>query len=188
MRQQQTTTCSLCNTTQCFKEENTDPSLYDTHTYTHTQPFYGPLRCCLGLPRWAGTWKVKPIWIYWSERCWVAVAGQYANLHLDPGTNMPASRHSIFYRPNALPATQPTVSKHWRQAYDTAVINIYCWLPTSTVASRHVHSSKLKGTVSCVSVWPIFSLYIIFLKAQPCLGYSLWGAIRLFSPFMFLTH
>jgi len=30
---------------------------------------------------------------------------------------MPASHHSVFYRPNALPATQPTASKHWRQKH-----------------------------------------------------------------------
>ena len=29
----------------------------------------------------------------------------------------PASHHSVFYRPDALPATQPTASKHWRQHY-----------------------------------------------------------------------
>ena len=27
---------------------------------------------------------------------------------------MPASHHSVFYRPDALPAAQPTASKHWR--------------------------------------------------------------------------
>jgi len=27
----------------------------------------------------------------------------------------PAPHHSVFYRPDALPATQPTASKHWRQ-------------------------------------------------------------------------
>jgi len=27
----------------------------------------------------------------------------------------PASHHSVFYRPDALPATQPTASKHWSQ-------------------------------------------------------------------------
>ena len=27
---------------------------------------------------------------------------------------MPVPHHSVFYRPDALPATQPTVSKHWR--------------------------------------------------------------------------
>jgi len=29
---------------------------------------------------------------------------------------MPASQHSFFYRPDALPATQPTVSKYWRHS------------------------------------------------------------------------
>ena len=29
---------------------------------------------------------------------------------------MPAPHRSVFYRPDALPATQPTVSKHWRRA------------------------------------------------------------------------
>jgi len=28
---------------------------------------------------------------------------------------MPAPQYSIFYRPNALPDAQPTVSKHWKQ-------------------------------------------------------------------------
>ena len=27
----------------------------------------------------------------------------------------PAPHHSVFYRPDALPASQPTASKHWRQ-------------------------------------------------------------------------
>ena len=27
----------------------------------------------------------------------------------------PATHHSVFYRPDALPATQPVASKHWRQ-------------------------------------------------------------------------
>jgi len=40
----------------------------------------------------------------------VASAGPYANnLHLTPDT--PTPRHSIFYRPDALPDAQP-VSKH----------------------------------------------------------------------------
>jgi len=40
----------------------------------------------------------------------VASAEPYANkLHLAP-------HHSVFYRPDALPDTQPTVSEHWRQS------------------------------------------------------------------------
>ena len=30
---------------------------------------------------------------------------------------MPAPHHSVFYRPDALPAAQPTASKHWRQKH-----------------------------------------------------------------------
>ena len=47
--------------------------------YIHTQSFYCSSGICPGLPGWAGTRKVKPvrvkpIWIYWSKRQWVAVA------------------------------------------------------------------------------------------------------------------
>jgi len=43
----------------------------------------------------------------------VASAGPYANLHLIPDRiTMPASHHSSFYRPDALPAIQPRSSKH----------------------------------------------------------------------------
>jgi len=29
----------------------------------------------------------------------------------------PTNQHPVFYRPDALPVTQPTVSKHWREKY-----------------------------------------------------------------------
>ena len=32
--------------------------------------------------------------------------------HWQAETTMPAPRHSVFYRPDALPDAQPTVSKH----------------------------------------------------------------------------
>jgi len=45
----------------------------------------------------------------------VASAGPYANLTW-PQTDNHASTPPLkfFYRPDALPAAQPTVSKHWR--------------------------------------------------------------------------
>jgi len=36
-------------------------------------------------------------------------------------TTMPAPHHSVFYRPDPLPAAQPTASKHWRQICTAAV-------------------------------------------------------------------
>jgi len=53
--------------------------------HTQTQPFYCSSGICPGPPGWAGTRKAKPVrlkptWIYWSKRQWVAVAsaGLYA--------------------------------------------------------------------------------------------------------------
>jgi len=36
---------------------------------------------------------------------------------------MPAPHHSVFYRLDALPATQPTASKHWRFG-ESVIINV----------------------------------------------------------------
>jgi len=38
-----------------------------TFTQTHTT-VYGPLGFCPGVPEWASTRRLKPIWIYWSKR------------------------------------------------------------------------------------------------------------------------
>ena len=44
----------------------------------------------------------------------MASAGLYASLHLAPD-RQPHPHPTVFYRPDALPAAQPTASKHWRQ-------------------------------------------------------------------------
>jgi len=83
-----------------------------THTHTHTNltalfPW---------LPRWAGTRKVKPIWMLLKQE---TVSGSGINwticksAHRSRQITMPAPHHSVFYRPDALSATQPTLSKHW---------------------------------------------------------------------------
>ena len=35
---------------------------------------------------------------------------------------MPVPHHSVFYRPDALPAAQPTVSKHWRTIFHYCIL------------------------------------------------------------------
>ena len=51
------------------------------------------------------------------KRQWVAVAsaGPYASLYLAPDTITPVPHRPVLYRPEALPAAQPTAPKHWRQ-------------------------------------------------------------------------
>ena len=87
-----------------------------THTHTRlTAP-------CPGIPRWAGTRKVKSIWILLKQEtvCGSGISWNICKSALrSTQIAMPASHHSVFYRPDALPAAQPTATKHWRQ-----IINI----------------------------------------------------------------
>jgi len=88
-----------------------DIGIYEAreHTYTHLTALFP------GLPGWAGTRKVKPIWILLKQE---TVSGSDISWaicksapHSKPITT-PAPHHSVFYRPDALPAAQPTASKH----------------------------------------------------------------------------
>ena len=80
------------------------------NTHTHTHPFNGPFP---RLPRWAGTRKVKPIWILLKQET-VSGSGICKSAPRSRQITTPTPHHSVFYRPDALPAAQPTVSKHWR--------------------------------------------------------------------------
>ena len=82
--------------------------------HTHTHPFNGPF---------SGTTqarKVKPIWILLKQE---TVSG--SGISWDTCKSAPHSRQittpalhcSVFYRPDALPAAQPTASKHWRHTH-----------------------------------------------------------------------
>ena len=90
-------------------------------------PFNGPFP---GLHR-----KVKPVWILLKQEIvsgsgisWTICKSarlrtfeaalykfaHYITLHCSRQITTPVPDHSAFYRPNALPADQPTASKHWR--------------------------------------------------------------------------
>ena len=104
----------------CCQRSNVDMITLATHrlnllcitTYVH--PFNGPLP---GTTRWAGTRKVKPIWILLEQETVSGSGISWAICKSAPRSRqitMPAPHHSVCYRPDALPAAQPTVSKHWR--------------------------------------------------------------------------
>jgi len=82
-----------------------------THTLTHTRL----TALFRGLPRWAGTRKGKPIWILLKHETVSGSGISWAMCKSAPRSRqitMPAPHHSVFYRPDALPAAQPTASKH----------------------------------------------------------------------------
>ena len=78
-------------------------------TSTHTQPFNCPLSGTTGVR------KVKPIWILLEQETVSGSGISWAICKSAPRSRqitMPAPYHSVFYRPDALPAAQPTASKH----------------------------------------------------------------------------
>ena len=130
----------------------------DDHTHTHTRlTALSP-----GLPGWAGTREVKPIWIllkilklrpkvlykcdyyyyYWDSGISWAIC-KSASLSREITT--PAPHHSVFYRPDALPAAQPTASKQWKwwQASRKTVLarhqRMHKWMHAET--DRHVKNN-----------------------------------------------
>ena len=105
--------------------------LTNTHTHTHTHTRLTALRP--GLPRWAGTRKVKPIWILLKQETVSGSGISWAickSAHPSRQITTPAPHHSVFYRPVALPAGQPTVSKHWRNLL--ASVLTYKYIPCNS--------------------------------------------------------
>ena len=83
-----------------------------THTHTHTHLFNGPLSRTTRVSRYQ---KGKPIWISLKQEtmsgsgiCWAICKSAPRSRQIIT----PAPHYSVFYRPDALPAAQPTASKH----------------------------------------------------------------------------
>jgi len=102
---------------------------------------------------------------------------------------MPAPHHSVFYRPDALPAAQPTVSKHWSPFPDTVHQNHNCGhLPAvPTLCPRGLFSGEgagvwgkcpIRGCLDmCVNGCKIRYCHMIdsLLAATPRLWYCMYA-------------
>ena len=84
----------------------------NTRTHTHLMALFP------GLPRWACARKIKPIWILLKQETMSGCGISWDICKSAPHSRqitMPAPHRSAFYRPDALPLSQPTASKQWRQ-------------------------------------------------------------------------
>ena len=118
-----------------------------THTYTHTRL----TALCLGLPRWAGTRKVKPIWILLKQETVSGSGISWAIRKFAPCSRQittPAPHRSVFYRPDALPAAQPTASEHWRHYYSTVK---HTEITHHHITNAHLKTSQAK-IVHCLRI------------------------------------
>jgi len=94
------------------------------YLYTHTHPFNGPLSRTTQVSRYQKGKTSLDSGFYWSKRHeWQ----RHQLGHMQVCTSLqtdttPAPYHSIFYRLDALPVAQPTVSKHW-MVYERVLIH-----------------------------------------------------------------
>ena len=83
-----------------------------SHTHTRLTAFFSGTT-------WVSRYqKGKPIWILLKQETVSCSGISWAIRKSAPRSRqitMPAPHRSVFYRPDALPAAQPTASKHWRR-------------------------------------------------------------------------
>ena len=113
------------------------PKKVGPQTHDHTLHYNHLTASFPGQPGWAGTRKEKPIWILLEQETVSCSGISWAICKPAPRPRQittPVPHHSVFYRPDALPAAQPTASKHWR----------------NSLAIRHtvLHKSRLRASMT----------------------------------------
>jgi len=130
---------------------------------------------CPGLPRWAGTRKVKPIWILLKRETVSGSGISWAMCKSAPRSRQittPAPYHSVFYRPGALPAAQPTVSMRWNSL-------VMCQQFCTPLTLEHLVPLKLRpyGAIQIcllllLTLWPSDS------PDRNPVHYKIWGLLQ----------
>ena len=88
-------------------------------THTHIHPFNGPLSGTAQVSRYQrGKTNLDFAEARDSEWQWHQLGHMQVctSLQTDNHASMAASHHSVICRPDAVPAAQPTASKHWRHS------------------------------------------------------------------------
>ena len=89
-----------------------------TRTHTHTHPFNGPLSGSTRVSRYQkGKTNLDFTGARDSEWQWHQLGDRQVCTSLQIDNHTSTSLLKFFYRPDAIPAAQPTVSKHWRHFY-----------------------------------------------------------------------
>jgi len=104
-----------------------------THTHTHLTAF------CPGLPEWAGTRKVKPIWILLKQETVSGSSISWAICKSAPRSRkitMPAPHHSVFLLAGC-PSCRPTNSVKALKARKLNRNVVSCLLKVSSVTSLY---------------------------------------------------
>ena len=140
---------------------------------THTHPFNGPF---LGLPRWAGTRKVKPIWILLKQATLSGSDISWAICKSAPRSRqitMPAPHHSVFLQAGC-PSCHPTNSVKALKATEGATHSFshFCVPNTHTQTDSQTHRPRHSGCGNklhlCYTCNMVPKLLNISLNGGPC--------------------
>ena len=136
-----------------------------------------------GLPRWAGTRKVKPIWILLKQE---TVSGSGISWDICKSAphsrqiTTPAPHRSVFLQagcPSCCPTvvsnwsiayySQPTASKHWRQKMCTVTTQKYKPCGLGLKAQLHVEKIAIKTMRGCCNICIFWTTYRMGQKVRP---------------------
>ena len=107
-----------------------------------------------GLPGWAGTWIVKPIWILMKQDTVSGSGLSWAICKSAPRSRQitsPAPHHSVFYSLDALPAAQLTATEHCENFSNLADIGSILCKCASFLFSRGFCCSRFTAACSCLN-------------------------------------
>ena len=161
----------------------------NVNTVTHT-------RLTALFPRlsgWASTRKVEPIWILLKQETVSGSGISWAVCKSAPHSRQittPTPHRSVFYRPDALPAAQPTASKHWRQ-YCQYWLFQKCSFELAGTVTSILNKSFSTGTVphqwltAVVTPVPKKSNPTELSDYRPCHPYNVQTGREDFCPTMF---
>ena len=129
--------------------------IFNSNTHMHLTALFP------GLHGWAGTRKITPIWIFVKQEIVSGSGISWAICMSAPCSRLIttlAPHYSVFYRPDALPTAQPTVSKHWRQDIFNSNNKRICIAPKKEASQRignqvwYCQSTKVKATLWSVDL------------------------------------
>ena len=116
-----------------------------------------------GEPGLAGVYWSKGWWRWW----WQLDYWNYKSWKAPVKSSPPTNQHAMFYRLDALPVTQPTVSKHWKEKYH---------IPWTCLPQAHLGVFQL-------CLWPLVAPGYLEESCQlPCLSSALWCQYPTLSP------
>ena len=145
--------------TKTFQNDTTNNN---THTHSRLTALFP------GLPGWASTRKVKPIWILVKQETVNGNGISWAICKSAPCSRQittPAPHHSVFYRPDALPAASPTVSKHWRHNTTNNNNNVKIFYHLVTVTAEIFRSDTMTTYslfTECYNIPQLINYTLIF--------------------------